>query len=152
MHFELVPLKGAGVLRIGMTRREVRDAMAEPPKSFSKTNDAVQPTDGFYDLCVQVFYDANGLAEYIELSRDSCIVAELGGIPIFDIPASELLKLLGREADYDSDSEEDPTDVVFPDLAMSLWRPGGNEPDDDGSKYFRTVGIGRVGYYDVGEA
>jgi hypothetical protein len=148
MKFALVPLKSVGDIRIGMSRAEVRAVMAEEPKAFLKTATSMRTTDGFLDLCVQVFYDTDDRAEYIELSRDPSIDPELDGIRVFQIPASELVKQLGRDADYDTDSEDDPTDVVFPDLSMSLWRPYGDDADDPDSRYFQTAGIGRVAYYD----
>ena len=148
MKFALVPLKSVGDIRIGMSRAEVRAVMTEEPKAFLKTATSVRSIDGFHDLCVQVFYDPDDSVEYIELSRDPSIDPEFNGIHVLQIPASELVKQLGRDVDFDSDSEDDPTDVVFPDLSMSLWRPCGDDPDDPDSRYFRTVGIGRVGYYD----
>jgi hypothetical protein len=148
MRFALVPLKSAGDILIGMTRDEVRAVMCEEPKAFAKTPNAERLTDGFHDLCVQVFYDSDDRAEYIELSRDSLIDPELEGLPIFNTPAADLVMRLGREADFYSDSEDDPTDVVFPDLSISLWRPFGDDPEDPDSRFFRTVGIGRAAYYD----
>jgi hypothetical protein len=151
MEFTLVPFKSIGDIRIGMARAEVRAAMSEEPKAFLKTPTSERPTDGFHELCVQVFYDSDDRAEYIELSRDPSIHPQLDGVRVFEIPAAELVKQLGRDADYDSESEDDPTDVVFPDLSMSLWRPYGDSPDDPDSRFFRTVGIGRVAYYDINE-
>lgn len=132
-----------------MTRDEVRAVMSEEPKAFSKTPNAERLTDGFRDLSVQVFYDSDDRSEYIELSRCSSIHPELDGLSIFNIPAMDLVKQLAREADFDLDSENDPTDVVFPDLSLSLWRPSGDDPDDPDSRFFMTVGIGRAAYYDI---
>jgi hypothetical protein len=149
MQFELIPLKSVGDLIIGMSRQEIRATMGEKPFAFYKTKQSERLTDGFCDLCVQVFYDRADQAEFIELSRDSKIVAELYGIPIFDTPAIKLLEQLGDEADFKTDSEVDPTNVIFPDLSMSLWRPYGDDPKDNSSFFFRTVGLGRAGYYDI---
>ncbi|MBK1884624.1 hypothetical protein JIN85_19565 [Luteolibacter pohnpeiensis] len=149
MEFNLVPLYSVGDIRIGMARAEVRAAMSEEPKAFLKTPTSERPTDAFQELCVQVYYDSDDRAEYIEISRAPSIHPQLDGAHVFEIPATELVQQLGRDADYDSDSEDDPTDVVFPGLSLSLWRPYGDDPDDPESRYFATVGIGRVGYYDI---
>ena len=87
MYLEIIPLKRVGDLEIGMGRHEIRVAMDEQPKTFYKTKRSKILTDGFRDFCVQVFYDDNDRAEYIELSRDPSIVAVLNGNRIFELPA-----------------------------------------------------------------
>ncbi len=151
MRFPIVPLQSVGDLRIGMTRDEVRAIMGVEPDAFAKIPNAKQLTDSFHDSCVQVFYDPDDRAEYIELSRAPSIDPEFEGLHIFNTPATELVLRLGSETVFDSDPDLNPTEVTFPDLSMSLWRPCGDVTDDLDSKYFMTVGIGRPGYYSVEE-
>ncbi len=150
MHrFEIHPLKSAGVIHIGMTRTQVAGAIGAEPEVFMKTPDSLHPTDGFFDSSVQVFYDGEvPIVEYIEFSRNKELEVVYEGISIFSTPATELIERIG--ADCDSDSEKNPSDVIFPDLAMSLWKPSadlGIQPDVAG--FFQTFGIGRVGYFDT---
>ena len=56
-----------------------------------------------------------------------------------------------RFAEYDPDDPEVGYSYIYPDLDLSVWRstmPEGQE--DDEGRFFRSVGVGRAGYYAKG--
>jgi hypothetical protein len=86
---------------------------------------------------VEVFYDARGHVEYIEVSKgDTEPVFE--GVPVLGLPAAEVVEHVRRYAPPD---REDSASFVFPALDLSLWQSADEEVT------FTTVGIGRPGYY-----
>src|SRR5262249_12258827 len=67
--YELEPLVGAGPVRLGMTRKEVRAAVGHEATEFMKGPTDTRSTDAFDGNRLQVFYDEHDRAEFIELSR-----------------------------------------------------------------------------------
>ena len=145
MHrFELAPLEGAGPIKFGMVRRDVAARLNLPSEPFKKGPASKHPTDAFLDSCLQVFYKGDEpIVDYIEFSRCAQLSVVYKGIALFEVPAKEMIQRLQYEGDFDCNSEEDPTDLIFPDLSLSFWRPTSESP------YFSTVGLGSVGYYDI---
>ncbi len=143
------PLLGVGPVRLGMTCEEVRQSMATPRHSFLKTPHSQHETDAFHQGAFQVFYTGESpTVEYIELSGGGEVRAIFGGQSVFEIPADELVAILGRQYKQQNDDDAAPCDVLFPDLQVSLWRPyAPDSPEDEDGRYFATIGIGVAGYY-----
>jgi hypothetical protein len=144
LRFDLAPLEAAGPIEFGMARRDVAARLNLPSRPFKKAATSKHPTDAFLDSCLQVFYKGDEpVVDYIEFSRCAALSVVYKGIGLFEVPAKEMIQRLELEGDFDCDSEEDPTDLIFPDLSLSFWRPTPEGP------YFSTIGLGSVGYYDV---
>jgi hypothetical protein len=142
--FELAPLEAAGPIKFGMARRDVAAKLNLPSRPFKKAATSRHPTDAFLDSSLQVFYKGDEpVVDYIEFSRCAHLSVVYKGIDLFQVLAKEMIQRLEHEGDFDSDSEEDPTDLIFPDLSLSFWRPTKE------GLYFSTIGLGSVGYYDV---
>ena len=143
------PLGGIGPVRLGMTREEVRQAMAVPPRSFLKTPHSAHETDAFHESAFQVFYTGESpTVEYIELSRSGELRAVFGGQNVLEMPADELVAILGQQYAQQNDDDAAPCDVLLPALEMSLWRPYAPEsPEEEEGRCFATVGIGVAGYH-----
>ena len=143
------PLLGVGPVRLGMSREAARQVMPEPPHTFRKTPLSKHDTDAFHRSSFQLFYAGELPAvEYIELSRSNDFRAVFCGQSVFEMPAEELLAILGRQHRCQIDDPSAPCDVIFPDLQISLWRPyAPDSPDDERARYFSTIGAGVTGYY-----
>jgi hypothetical protein len=148
--YQVVPLIGAGPVRLGMTRDEVRRAMPGNCESFRKGLDPGLEIDSWHESGFQVFYaESAPVVEYIELSRDSSFVATYNGVDVFELPADDVVAHVCRAAPFDLDNSEHGYSFIFPKLQMSLWRPTMPEsPEDEEGRVFETIGIGVAGYYD----
>ncbi|MCX2743341.1 hypothetical protein OO013_05660 [Mangrovivirga sp. M17] len=167
MKIEIKPHSGAGKLIFGMTRSEIREVMGKPEYSSEKStidyddfSIPVPAKDGYFSNCIQISYDINNQAEFIEFSGkdEEQITILFYGVDVFNTPAPQLLRHITEStgAEIDMEDEEIPYSYVFPSLDLSLWRqviPELNEetdeiPDSDEGKYFWTIGIGIKGYYE----
>ena len=141
MKFEIKPHIGTNEISFGMTRNEVHMKLGKPGfskgKSVFEFNDVVIPEpakDGYYENELQISYDENECVVFIEFSGKS----------------SE-----HTNANYDEKDNETPYSCTFKNIDLGLWRsviPEVDEtlidvPESDDGKYFWTVGIGSIGYY-----
>lgn len=137
---DIIPLKSAGHVKLGMTRSEVFQTIGKPTRNLQQ-KDAYQTNDVFFSL----YYDQNDKLEYIEYSGLGNAKILFNGIDIFKTPATDLIDQIVKQTGYqfDPNEKEIPYCYVFPELELSFWRPvvPENEHDEDG-KYFMTVGIG----------
>ena|SRR5437899_7549978 len=148
--FDVVPHSGAGEIRLGMTRRDVRRLLGEPARSYYKVPGATL-TDTYFGSDLQVAYDAADRVEYIELDGPGAIDAVFHGGSLLNVPAEEVRDWMKQFAEYDPDDPELGYSYVYPTLDLSLWRPVLPEnPDDNEGRFFRSVGVGRSGYFDRG--
>ncbi len=148
--FDLSPHVGAGVVRFGMSRSEVKRALGDPVKSYPKLPGAPL-TDTYFGADLQVSFDPADRVEYIELNGPGAVKAVFQGRSLFELPADDVLEWMKRFAEYDPDNPEIGYSYVYPDLDLSLWRPTLPEgPEDDEGRSFRSIGMGRAGYYTKG--
>lgn len=166
MKFDLKPHIGAGRIKLEMTRQDIRSILGEPEYSAEKSimdygdfSIPVPAKDGFFENELQVTFDADGKAEFIEFSGKDAEHTEvyLNGIEVFKISApkliDEIIKLTNGE--FDKENDEIPYSYVFPSIDLAVWRqviPELDEeneeiPDFDEGKYFWTIGLGIKGYY-----
>ena len=118
---------------------------------FKKTVTSEWETDAFHDSEFQVFYSGEQpIVEFIELSRGSTFRAIVDNLDVFATPALAVVAHLARKSPFDAADPEIPYAYLFREWQLSLWRPVVPETDaDEDGRYFSTIGIGRVGYYDV---
>ena len=166
MKFEIKPHIGANEITFGMSRNEVHKELGKP--SFSKDKSLIEfgefkihepAKDGYYENELQISYDENEHVEFIEFSGKSAEHTQVfwNGIEIFKTPANQLLKLISAnsKANYDKKDNEIPYSYIYKELDLALWRQVAPEvdetlmdvPESDDGKYFWTVGIGSIGYY-----
>ena len=141
--FTVRPREAVGPIVFGATRAEARAAVPAVPTAFGG-HDGETPVDAWHDFAVQVFYDADGRVELVEVARDAEARAVLFGEEILALPCGAAIGLIERHATHDPEDADLPDGWTFPDLDLSLTRgPGG--PEDEGC--FATLGAGRRGYY-----
>lgn len=146
--YEVIPLKGVGPVLLNMSRDESRAAMGVSPGTFRKSSDDTSLTDAYDESRFQVFFDEKDTVEYIELSLGGTNSVIYKGISVFEKEADDLIEVISLDAPYDENDPELGYSYVFPMLELSVWRPVIPESqNDEGGRYFSTIGIGRKGYY-----
>jgi hypothetical protein len=122
--------------------------MPEEPHEFFKSREDPMPTDAFHGAAFQVFYDADGHVEYIELSASDEIEPLFGGRPVLTMPADGVVESIARQTPFDDTDPDLGYSYVFPALDLALWRPTLPEHDEDEEgRTFSTIGVGRPGYF-----
>lgn len=146
--WELRPLHGANDLVFGMSRDDVLALLGAPEQPARKVWGSEATRIGWRKGAVTLFFAPD--LEYIEFSRDSGLVVTLLGKPVFETPADELVLHVGQAGHaFDGADPELGYTFIFKDIQASLWRPLVPEsPSDDEGRFFSTVGIGRLGYYE----
>jgi len=149
---EVEPHVGAGPIKLGLSREEVRKVMGAPFRTYAKVPG--EPlTDTYFGTDLQVCYDATDRVEYIELNGPGSINPTLRGRTLLFAPAQEVIEWMRGISDFDSDDPELGHSYVYPALDLSLWRPIVPEgPEDVEGLTFRSVGVGRLGYYSKGSS
>ncbi len=129
MDYVVRPLVGIGPFLLGMSR----DKAQRIPR----------------DAALQIFFDDQDQIEYLEASGPTSTMAALyKGVDVHRTPATEVVSLISKDAAFDPDDPEHGYSYIFPSLELSVWRPTvpNNSQDPDG-RCFRTIGVGRKGYY-----
>lgn len=142
---EVIPLVGAGSVRLGMSRLEVHKALGQPVCSFMKVPTSLHPTDAWHSNGFQVFYAGiEPAVEFIELSAGCGFEATCFNHSIFATPAATLVQRFTTHAAFDAADAELGCSYVFPSLELALWRPTEVEPE---GQFFSSIGIGVRGYF-----
>jgi hypothetical protein len=147
MLLEIVPLKGVGPIKFGMTSDEVQAAM----KAYCNDKYSHRESKGmdyFFGSALEVSYDDNGQVEFI----GSQYYTDCGcDFEIYDIdPFNTAAKILFQHiASHESDSHRfDPDDYLFRKNIITLWESE-EQYDYKGSEtrpVYAQVGIGNDKY------
>lgn len=141
--FQILPHKGVGLIRLGMSRKEVHEIFREPQFSHNKREMFL---DGF-----MVDFNQDEKVEFIELAKSQQFRAIFEGKCLHEIPADEAVAYVSRFGTYDQNDRELGYSYVFIDLQLSLWRGTVPEkdqpPDDPDGRFFEAVGIAEQGYF-----
>lgn len=144
--FEVRPGDGVGLLKLGMTREQARQAMGDEPESFHKDPQLKEshPVDAWFEAGFQVFYSGpEATVTLIELSRASGFRANCWDVDVFETPAEKVVHVFSQHAELDIADPELGCSYYFPALQLRLWRPFEPETDDDEeARYFSTLAIG----------
>jgi hypothetical protein len=105
-------------------------------------------TDTYFGADLQIAYDLEDRVAYIELNGPGSVDAVFHGRSLLFVPADHVLTWMSRFGEYDPADPELGYCYIYPDLSLSVWRPTVPEgPGDKDGRFFRSVGIGRVGYF-----
>ncbi len=141
--FQILPHKGVGPIRLGMSRREVHEVFGEP--QFSHNN-----REGFLDGFM-VDFTQDEKVEFIELAKSQQFRAIFEDKCLHEILADEAVAHVSRFGTYDQNHWELGYSYLFVDLQLSLWRGTMPEedqsPDDPDGRFFEAVGIAEQGYF-----
>ena len=134
-------------MHLGISQNDSRRAFAESPTRFEKVVGSGTFVDAYFESTFQVFFSkANGLVEYIELSRNPNFIVSLDKLNIFSIPANELIDQISKVRGSEFVSDDGGYSYLFRSLELSLWRPVLPGDLNDEGHYFETVGIGVPGF------
>ncbi|MBI3272388.1 MAG: hypothetical protein HYZ53_25575 [Planctomycetes bacterium] len=132
-----------GPVRLGASRDEIRRALG-PPSHTQEPHEQwgihFHAKDYFFDNALQVSYDDDQVAEFIEASHHDSFVVTFDGVPVHSSPAEEVLATIRRHAKPDEDDREYPCNQTFPALDLTIYR----EHREDAQ--IEAIGIGRLGY------
>ncbi|MBB6049026.1 hypothetical protein [Armatimonas rosea] len=135
--FDIVPQKGIGPVRLGMSREESRVALAEygAPLSYQRSDD--EPASDFYGaLCLRVDFDTNGKAAFLEASPVVGNPFLLHNVDIFATPMDDLAEAIAAYTPIDEDDPEYGYTYHFPSWGLTLWRSVLPDDSDDGNGTF----------------
>ena len=164
---EIIPLKGVKMdnldIDLGNDMKSIINILGKP--NIQEENQL------YYDRYeFRLDFDINQKLEFIELQGPNTkyINPTIYGINPFEIEADELVKLLKEKNGSNIDDTEAPYCYCFIDISVGIWRQ--NIPEDfseydikdaaeeekyiwtteqNKAKFFWTIGVGNVGYYDI---
>jgi len=141
--FQILPHKGVGPIKLGMTREEVHAIFGEPQFSHGGREMFM---DGF-----MTDFNEQDRVEFIELAKSRQFRAVFKGECLHEIPADEAVRHVSKYGQYDQNQRDLGYSYLFPDLQLSLWRgtmpTTDQELDDLDGQYFEAVGIAESGYF-----
>src|SRR5688572_460758 len=112
----LIPHDSLGPVKLGSPRDEVRRVLG-PPSHTEEPRErwgiSFPAKDCFIDNALQVSYDEDQVAEFIEASRHDSFVVTFDGVPVHTSPAEEVLATIRRHATPDENDREYPWNQSF---------------------------------------
>ncbi|HYP52823.1 MAG TPA: hypothetical protein VEQ42_04750 [Pyrinomonadaceae bacterium] len=118
MRFEIRPHEGVGPVRFGMTREEVRAALALPVESFRKSPADEMLTDAFDAAGLHVYYKKPGLCEAVEMAAPAEPVLE--GRELLGRPFGESRRWFESQ---DESAEADESGLTSFGYGVGLYAP-----------------------------
>lgn len=138
---ELLPHLGAGPLRFGMPRAEVRSTLSGLGFPLSHENETL---DYFCENSIRTEY-TDGSASFIEFSGHALVVPRYRGSDVFSVTAEELFDAIAKGESAGTHAY-DPLEYVFPEQIIALWEA---DPQYDLRGSYKRMVWGAVG---VGDA
>lgn len=138
-NFLILPLKGVGEIRFGMSPDEVRGRIGAAFRSFMRSPQASFPCDYFADVGAFCYYDSDGRLEAIEFSppaRPTIQGVELLGLG-FEAAQNALSAL-------DNQVENEIDGAIAYKVGVSIYAPLAK---DDPAAPVESVLAFRPGYY-----
>ena len=143
VEFELLPRVGAGPLRFGMPRADVRSMMS----GLGFPLDSEHLTlDHFCESAIRIEY-ANDTLSFIEFWCHDHTIPSYRGTDVFSVTADELFTIIAAR-EGGGPHAYDPLEYLFPEQIISLWKA---DPQYDGRTHqtrivWGTVGVGDARY------
>ncbi|GLG84323.1 hypothetical protein [Acinetobacter calcoaceticus] len=139
--FEITPYVGAGLIKFGMKRDEVRKIFSEcEPRVFWRNSYSESATDGYDEIGINVYYDDTDKAIALEFYEPAQVI--FNGIEISKLPAFEAYKLM---ATLDKDISIDGDGLTSFKLGIGFYVP---IYEEDYMLPVETIIIFIEGYYD----
>ena len=173
---EIIPLKGVKMdnldIDLGNDMKSIINILGKP--NIQEENQLYYDRYEF-----RLDFDINKKLEFIELQGPNTkyINPAIYGINPFEIEADELVKLLKEKNGSNIDDTEAQYSYCFSDISVGIWRqnipedfstdhgfecaggPGSEDATEEEkniwkteknkAKFFWTIGVGNVGYYDI---
>ena len=141
MKLSLSPRQGAGPIRFGLPRGEVRAVVQSPSEPFEKAEGSPL-SDAFFDGRLKVHYDASDKACCVEIASGGPVDAVYEGMRLLASPAPVVVAHMAKRASWDKQDPELPACYVFPALDLALRRDDARHPT------FTSVILGVEGYFE----
>ena len=141
MKLDLKPRQGAGPIRFGLPRAEVRAVLESPPEPFEKSEGSPL-SDAFFDGRLKVHYDAADKACGVEVAAGGELDVVYDGVRVLATPAPAVVAHVAKRASWDKQDPELPACYVFPALDLALRRDDAHQPT------FASVILGVEGYFE----
>ena len=146
MNFELLPRAGAGPLRFGMSRANVRSALAG--LGFPLENEHLT-LDHFCDNAIRTEYKDDSLS-FIEFWCHARTVPRYKGTDVFSVTAQALFTAIAG-AEGGGPHTYDPREYLFPEQIVCLWAADRQYDlrTDQTRIVWGTVGVGDARYLEA---
>jgi len=144
------PPRAAGPIALGMPADAAMAAL-RTVEGYLKREAGIPPNPAFAHyssgLSISICPGAGGLVDAVEIYRPSRDVTVLfGDIPVFDLPADEVIRRL--KAVTTIDIQDEGLTVVAPALLLAFGRSiAPEDPADPDGRYFESVLVAAPGYY-----
>jgi hypothetical protein len=119
MEFAIEPHRGIGPVSFGMSREEVREAMARAGGGRPLPRNS--ETECYFTAAFQVSFGDAGRADFIEVASSLDIEVLFEGLNVLDTPADELVAAIERLDQPDPELSHPPESYTFPHLILTLW-------------------------------
>lgn len=142
LNLPLEPGQGAGAVRLGTSRHEVRETLTHLGYPVSAIKGEI---DFFCDNALQVEHD-DGTASFIGIASHRDILCTYCGVDVFDLPAERLFRLIA--SDERVPPEFDPQEFCFSDQIVTVWEADEQYDYKGGHarRVYGQVGIGDARY------
>ncbi|MEO3879468.1 hypothetical protein [Rheinheimera fenheensis] len=124
-NYEVEPYVGIGPVKLGMTRREVRELMGEPSAvqdAYEKWGIKFPDKDYFYENCFQISYSERGTVNFIEASMNFRYCVVYLGLDVHRTAADKVISQIQKIASPDMTAREYPMNQLFPEIDVSIYR------------------------------
>jgi hypothetical protein len=136
----ITPYEGIGPIKLGMSRKEVRDILGGDFRSFKKTPYDEVTTDFFDEMGVHVHYKKEEVCEAVEVASPS--LPTFQNKPLLGRPFGELRDWF---VSIDAGAEIDESGLTSYQLGIGLYAPSAI---DDADEPVEGVIVFERGYYD----
>jgi hypothetical protein len=116
LEFELIPHVGAGPLRFGMSRSDVRSTLHRLGFPLSGENETL---DYFCENSISTDYE-DGSLSFIEFWCDERFLPLYRGTDVFSVTAQELFAAIAA-GESGGPHVYDPLEYLFPEQIIALW-------------------------------
>src|SRR5687768_10207472 len=94
MKLEIFPYKGVGMIKLGMSQADVRQAVGSEFETFMKSNTSEMPTDYFVGKGIFAYYKLPGLCEAVEMASPADPI--FAGARLIGSRFSEIMPIIVR--------------------------------------------------------
>ncbi|MBB3112202.1 hypothetical protein FHS18_004288 [Paenibacillus phyllosphaerae] len=138
------PMKGIGLLRLGMSQSEVEDCLQIYTDKYEITyeqNPLRYHDPGAIKRSFQVEYDAEGRVNFIQIcsSLKDVVRCTFETWDVFNMKAEELVDRIDQLSKYERNGFDLGFDYYFPELNLSFWRPVALSESDLQENWFKEL-------------
>ena len=137
MNYDLLPRVGLGPVRLGMSRDEVRQAVAEPPKEMPRRSGI--PMDFFVRARLQVEYGSDQRCRFVQAGPGAEVA--LSGKQLMGVPFIEVRAYLQQ---LDSSLKVEGADLTADALQVAAYAGSASK---DPMSPVESIAVFALGYY-----